>query len=77
MAKNEFDGALAELRAAEQNTDAINQSLSQVQMQWNLFKHGLDKNKNELVPLIVALGSEKLLSTMNEITHMYEVISSE
>jgi hypothetical protein len=75
-AKNEFKGALAELISAPENTPALSKKLLEAQKQWNLLEHGLERNSTKLIPLIVAMTSEKVLVKMNEITGMYEVLSS-
>ncbi len=69
-AKNEFRGALDELIGAPENTEEISQKLKQAKMQWDLYKHGLER-KDQQIPLIMAMTSEKLLILMNEITSLY------
>lgn len=76
QARNEFKGALAELEKAQENSAEVNSALAEARRQWNLFEHGLNRNNKELIPLIVSLSSDKLLITMNEITGMYELIST-
>lgn len=73
-AKNEFKGALAELISAPENTPALSKELQEAEKQWNLLEHGLERDK-KLIPLIVAMTSEKVLRKMNEITGMYEGLS--
>lgn len=75
QAKNEFKGALSELRAAPENTDEIKQALEKAHADWTLFKHGLERNGKKLVPLIVGMTSEKLLNRMNDITALYSSLS--
>ncbi len=77
QAQNEFKGALAELIAAKENSPAIKAELKEASKQWDLFNHGLERNKDNLVPLIAAISSEKLLITMNRITGMYEVLATQ
>ncbi|MEN8170014.1 MAG: type IV pili methyl-accepting chemotaxis transducer N-terminal domain-containing protein [Pseudomonadota bacterium] len=76
QSRNEFKGALAELISARENSPAIQAELEKASMQWDLFDHGLDRDINNLVPLIAALSSEKVLITMNKITGMYVELSS-
>ncbi|MDH5785819.1 MAG: type IV pili methyl-accepting chemotaxis transducer N-terminal domain-containing protein [Chromatiales bacterium] len=76
QARNEFSGALAELIAARENTQEIDKKLQEASKEWNLFDHGLERNKDSLVPLIAAMSSEKLLVKMNEITGMYEKLAA-
>lgn len=76
QAENEFRGALAQLVDARENTGGIKTSLAEAQRQWDLFDHSLKRNSAELVPLIVAVTSEQLLRTMNELTGMYEVLGT-
>jgi hypothetical protein len=76
QARNEFKGALAELIAAEENSPEIQAKLKEVSKQWALFNHGLGLDADKLVPLIAAMTSEKVLIQMNEITGMYEALST-
>jgi hypothetical protein len=75
-AKNEFKGALAELIAAPENTPALKQALEEARKQWRLFKHGLERKEGDYIPLMVAMTGDKLLRTMNDITALYEGLSS-
>ncbi len=75
QAKNEFRGALDELIGAKENTPAINQKLDDANTQWGLFKHALEREGDNFVPLIVAMTSENLLKTMDGITGMYESVA--
>ncbi len=70
-ARNEFQGAMSELRAAPGNTPDIRKALDQARAQWNLFRHALDRKGDDFVPLIVAVTSESLLATMDRVTAMY------
>ncbi len=72
----EFKGALAELIAATENSPAITSELAEASKQWELFNHSLGREGEELVPLIAAITSEKLLSQMNTITGMYEQLAT-
>jgi len=75
QAKNEFRGALDELIGASENTPMINQELDKANTQWDLFKHALERDGDNYVPLIVAMTSENLLKTMDRITGMYESVA--
>lgn len=75
-ARLEFKGALAELQSAKENSPAVREQLKEAAKQWELFNHGLERNKEQLVPLIVAMSSEKLLNTMNNLTGMYETLAN-
>ena len=75
-AKSEFKGAMQELLEAKENTPQIRQALEKANAQWELFEHGLERNKQTLIPLIVATTSEQVLVSMNRITGMYEALSS-
>lgn len=77
QAKNEFKGALSELMSASENSAEISKALQKAAIEWDLFNHGLERNQHDLVPLIVAVSSEKLLLTMNQITGMYEHLSNQ
>lgn len=75
QAKKEFKIALKQLINARENNQSINLALTQAKSQWDLFEHGLERNGKTLVPLIVAMTSEKVLIKMNDITGMYEKLS--
>lgn len=77
QARNEFKGALTELIGARENSPAVKAQLSEAAKQWALLNHGLGLNGEQLVPLIAAMTSEKLLMQMNEITGMYETLAGE
>ncbi len=74
QAKNEFIGALQEMKTAPVNNDKINRKLRAANQQWKLFKHGLDGVEKKPIPYIVNLTGNKLLKTMNELTHLYETV---
>ncbi len=76
QAQNEFKGALAELIAAKENSPEIQAELKEASKAWDLFNHGLERDGDNLVPLIAAMSSEKVLVKMNTITGMYEVLST-
>ena len=69
--KSEFKGALAELKAAQQNTESIRQGLDATGTQWQLLEYSLE-NADKPLAEFVALTSEKILSTMDGVTAAYE-----
>ena len=71
-AKNEFTGALAELQAAPENTDAINRRLTMVARDWTWFRKAMNMVDTDPFPKTVADVSETILVNMHEITRMYE-----
>lgn len=72
QSKNEFKGALNELMSSSDNTPELKRELAEAEKEWLLFEHGLERDVNELVPLVIAVTSENLLKRMNTITHLYE-----
>jgi hypothetical protein len=70
-AGNEFAGALAALRAASENTPAINAELDAVQLQWEWFRAALSLQGAQSHLLIVADASESILNSMELITGLY------
>ena len=76
QAKNEFRGALTELLSAEENSPKLRQELQRAEKEWKLLEHGLERKGDELIPLIVSMTSEQLLTRMNEITFLYEQLSA-
>ena len=76
QAKNEFKGALTELHSAPENSPKLQYELLRAEKEWKLLEHGLERNGDELIPLIVSMTSEQLLTHMNEITFLYEQLSA-
>ena len=76
QAKNEFKGALTALHSAPENTEKLKYELLRAEKEWKLLEHGLERRGDELIPLIVSMTSEQLLTHMNEITNLYEQLSA-
>lgn len=76
QAKNEFKGALTELLSAPENSPKLQYELLMAEKEWKLLEHGLTRSGDELIPLIVSMTSEQLLTRMNEITLLYEQLSA-
>lgn len=76
QARNEFRGALERLINAPENTPSIRAALADAERQWALFEHSLKRDGVQMVPLIVASTSESLLQKMDEVTLLYEQLSS-
>lgn len=74
-ARYEFEGGLAELRAAPENTSAIGYKLEEAAEQWRWLSSALDL-REELVfyPTIVEDAAERMLAIMEEATRYYEEI---
>ncbi|MFQ5618240.1 MAG: type IV pili methyl-accepting chemotaxis transducer N-terminal domain-containing protein [Rhodospirillales bacterium] len=75
-ARNEFAGALAALRAAPENTDAILAALDEAEMSWTWFDHALSLRGGEHYRLIVADSTEAILVQMDRVTGMYERLAT-
>ena len=71
-ARAEFDGALATLRAAPENTDRVGKELEAVALQWEWFKNALSLEGAASYGLIVVNASEAILESMEVITGHYE-----
>lgn len=71
-ARSEFEGALATLRAAPQNTPQINKELEAVAAQWEWFKSALTFEGAASYGLVVAHASEAILNSMELVTALYE-----
>jgi nitrate/nitrite-specific signal transduction histidine kinase len=71
-ARNEFAGALAALRAAPENTDAILGALNEAELSWTWFDHALTLRGDQSYRLIVADSTEAILVQMERVTEMYE-----
>lgn len=74
-ARNEFAGALAALRAAPENTDAILAALDEAELSWTWFDHALSLRGEETYRLIVADSTEAILAQMDRVTGMYEQLA--
>ncbi len=71
--KNEFKGALTELRAAPQNSPGISMALDAAGTQWQLLEYSLT-NPDKPLEEFVALTSEKILNIMDGVTASYELL---
>lgn len=71
-AQNEFEGALAALRAAPENTPAIDRELDAALEQWRWLKSALSLYQADTYfPSIVDDAAEKTLAIMERVTGMY------
>lgn len=71
-ARIEFDGALATLRSAPENTAEIRQELDAVALQWEWFQNALGLEGAASYGLIVVNASEAILNSMEVVTGLYE-----
>ncbi len=71
-ARAEFDGALATLRSAPENTAEIRKELDAVAMQWEWFQSALGLEGAASYGLIVVNSSESILESMEVVTGLYE-----
>ena len=67
-----FESALDELKAATENSDAINRELQAVALQWEWFRTVLTHGGAQSYALIVANASESIVNSMDLVTAMYE-----
>ena len=75
-ARTEFDGALAMLRSAPENTPEIRKELDAVAMQWEWFQTALGFEGAASYGLIVVHASESILNSMEVITGLYERLAA-
>ncbi len=71
-ARTEFDGALAALRSAPENTAQIKKELEAVAVQWEWFQNALGFEGAASYGLIVVNASEAILNSMELVAGMYE-----
>jgi len=76
QAKVDFDKAIKLLKAATENTPELDYLLGLVGAQWQVFRAintlGIyTKNNDYAQPALVSDSSDKILSLMNEVTHLY------
>ncbi|MCU7904321.1 MAG: type IV pili methyl-accepting chemotaxis transducer N-terminal domain-containing protein [Candidatus Thiodiazotropha sp. (ex Epidulcina cf. delphinae)] len=67
----EFDEALKQLRAEKRNTKRINYQLNRIQRLWNVVKGFFLDVKQGGLPVTVFVTTDKIMSTMNEVTGLY------
>lgn len=75
-ARTEFDGALALLRSAPENTPEIQKELDAVAVQWEWFQSALGLEGAASYGLIVVHASDAILSGMELVTEMYERLAT-
>jgi hypothetical protein len=73
-ARTEFEGALAALRNAPENTPQIKKELAAVAAQWEWFKSALTLEGAASYSLVVAHASEAILNSMELVTSLYETL---
>ena len=71
-ARIEFEGALAALRSAPENTAEIRKELDAVAVQWEWFQNALGFEGAATYSLIVVNASEAILNSMELVTGIYE-----
>lgn len=75
QAVGEFDTALEQLQAADENTPAITAALAQVEAQWSFSRAGFKLSSDaRYVPTLISTTTETLLWQMNELTSAYEQV---
>ncbi|SCZ53581.1 type IV pili methyl-accepting chemotaxis transducer N-terminal domain-containing protein [Thiohalomonas denitrificans] len=70
-ARYEFEGAMADLKSAPENTLEIQQGLAEVERQWIVFRMSFQLKDDEHIPLLVTRSAEKILNQMHRVTGMY------
>lgn len=71
-ARYEFEGALADLRSAPEDTAEIRRGLAEVDRQWIVFRTSFQLDEGQYIPLLVARAAEKILTQMDQVTAMYQ-----
>lgn len=73
QASDEFERALAQLRAEPTNTPEINEALVKVGREWGVFHKyfQLREKTGEYIPFFIAVAAEHILNTMEEVTAGY------
>ncbi|MCC7113149.1 MAG: type IV pili methyl-accepting chemotaxis transducer N-terminal domain-containing protein [Burkholderiales bacterium] len=73
-AADEFTGALEILRAAPENTPAIEHELAAVALQWEWFRTALALAGARSYRLVVADASESILNSLELVTELYATL---
>jgi len=72
-----FDQALSKLKKSRENTLEINESLEDISNQWSFYKTRFDgSDEGRFSPKTIKVVSESLLKAMNDITKLYEIVST-
>ncbi|MCK4865035.1 MAG: type IV pili methyl-accepting chemotaxis transducer N-terminal domain-containing protein [Gammaproteobacteria bacterium] len=69
---NKFSSALNKLSSSKMNTKKISTSLEETKTQWSIFERSFRMKKGRFIPLLIAMSSEKILVSMNEVTGLYD-----
>jgi len=73
----QFDQSLTKLMESRENTPEISESLSEVSNQWRFYKTRFDgSDEGRFSPKTIKVVSESLLKAMNDITKLYEIVST-
>ena len=73
----QFDQALTKLIKSRENTPEIKESLQDIANQWSFYKTRFDgSDKGRFSPKTIKVVSESLLKAMNDITKLYEIVST-
>lgn len=75
-AMNEFKGALTELSASSLSTAEINGKLNKAKREFGMFERSSHHKNGEFIPLMIKMSADKLLTLMNDVTHLYEHLNS-
>jgi len=76
-ALNEFKGALTELSSSTLSTKEINEKLNKARREFGMFERSSHHKNGEFIPLMIKMSADKLLTLMNDITHLYEQLETE
>ncbi len=68
---DEFTAALNELSSSRLNTKKINKKLEKTRNHWSIFERSFRMKKGRFIPLLIAMSSERILVSMNEVTSLY------
>lgn len=75
-AMNEFKGALTELSTSSLSTEKINGKLKKARREFSMFERSSHHKNGEFIPLMIKMSADKLLTLMNDVTHLYEKLDS-
>jgi nitrate/nitrite-specific signal transduction histidine kinase len=76
-ALNEFKGALTELSTSNLSTKEIHQKLNKAKREFRMFERSSHHKGGEFIPLMIKMSADKLLTLMNDVTHLYEQLEGD
>lgn len=76
QALREFQAALSELNTSSLTSKEIKQKLIKAKRELSMFERSSHHKSGDYIPLMVKISADKLLTVMNDVTHLYEKLGN-